>query len=142
MPMRSYRPAERASSAAVATRTSTSRRAAWAVGLGLPVIVALLALLSGNAQAQISSAPVAANPPAQPVQNQAGPGRGADPKRQAVIAANQQADAAFQRADSNSDGKLSRTEADHLPAVAARFEQVDSNRDTFISRDEFNRVLN
>lgn len=90
-----------------------------------------------DARAQISSAPAAAR--ATP--EAAGAGRGGDPSRQAAAAANQQADAAFQRADRDGDGRLSRAEADHLPAIAARFEQVDANRDQFISRDEFNRVL-
>ncbi|MGA0571927.1 EF-hand domain-containing protein [Variovorax sp. VNK109] len=65
---------------------------------------------------------------------------GSKPTTQAM-AANQQAEAAFKRADTNRDGKLSRTEADHLPAIAARFEQVDANRDQFISMDEFNRIV-
>ena len=45
-------------------------------------------------------------------------------------------DAAFDRADTNKDGKLSRTEAENLPAVAQRFEQIDTDRDTFVSREE------
>ena len=44
--------------------------------------------------------------------------------------------AAFDRADTNKDGKLSRTEAENLPSVAQRFEQIDTDRDTFISREE------
>ena len=44
--------------------------------------------------------------------------------------------AAFDRADANKDGKLSRTEAENLPAVAQRFEQIDTDRDTFVSREE------
>ena len=45
-------------------------------------------------------------------------------------------DAAFDRADANKDGKLSRAEAENLPSVAQRFEQIDTDRDTFISREE------
>ena len=45
-------------------------------------------------------------------------------------------DAAFDRADTNKDGKLSRAEAENLPSVAQRFEQIDADRDTFISREE------
>ena len=45
-------------------------------------------------------------------------------------------DAAFDRADTNKYGKLSRTEAENLPAVAQRFEQIDTDRDTFVSREE------
>ncbi|MDP3826463.1 MAG: EF-hand domain-containing protein [Polaromonas sp.] len=50
--------------------------------------------------------------------------------------------AAFKRADVNGDGKLSRQEAERLPAVAQRFEQIDTNRDTFISLDEFSQAAN
>ena len=44
--------------------------------------------------------------------------------------------AAFDRADSDKDGKLSRTEAENLPAAAQRFEQIDTDRDTLVSREE------
>lgn len=50
--------------------------------------------------------------------------------------------AAFQRADANGDGKLTRQEAERFPAVAQRFEQIDTNRDTFISLDEFSQAVN
>ena len=49
-------------------------------------------------------------------------------------------DAAFNRADVNRDGKLSRAETEHFPMVAQRFEQIDSNHDSFISREEFNKA--
>ena len=52
----------------------------------------------------------------------------------------QDLDAAFSRADVNPDGKLSRAEAEHFPAVAQRFEQIDGNHDRFISREEFNKA--
>lgn len=52
-----------------------------------------------------------------------------------------QADAAFARADSNHDGKLSRTEAERLPAISLRFDQLDTNKDQYLSRDEFNNAL-
>lgn len=54
----------------------------------------------------------------------------------------QDLEAAFQRADLNRDGKLTRQEAERFPAVAQRFEQIDSNRDSFISLDEFSRAAN
>ena len=50
---------------------------------------------------------------------------------------NRELDAAFNRADTNGDGKMSREEARHFPAIEPGFEQLDLNRDRFISRDEF-----
>ena len=49
-------------------------------------------------------------------------------------------DAAFNRADKNQDGKLSRQEIEHFPALAARFDQMDTDGDQFLSRDEFHRA--
>jgi Ca2+-binding EF-hand superfamily protein len=46
-------------------------------------------------------------------------------------------EAAFARADVNGDGKLSRAEAVHLPAIEARFDELDTNHDGFLSVDEF-----
>jgi len=44
---------------------------------------------------------------------------------------------AFERADANSDGKLSKEEAALVPAIAARFEQFDRDRDGLLSLEEF-----
>ena len=49
-------------------------------------------------------------------------------------------DAAFNRADANRDGKLSRQEIEHFPALAAHFDQMDTDGDQFLSRDEFNKA--
>lgn len=49
----------------------------------------------------------------------------------------QRADAAFDRADANGDGRLSVEEAQRLPAVAERFAEIDTDRDRFLSREEF-----
>ena len=53
----------------------------------------------------------------------------------------QDVDAAFGRADANKDGKLSRLEAAHFPAVEQRFDQIDVNKDRFVSREEFQKAL-
>ena len=55
-----------------------------------------------------------------------------------ILARNVQA--AFNRADTNADGKLSREEARHFPAVEARFDRIDGNHDNFIARDEFDQA--
>lgn len=49
-------------------------------------------------------------------------------------------DAAFNRADTNGDGRLNRQEAEHFPVLSQRFDMIDTNRDAFISRDEFNQA--
>ena len=51
-------------------------------------------------------------------------------------------EAAFNRADTNGDGKLSREEAGHLPAIALRFDDLDTNKDGFLSMEEFSAILN
>ncbi|GHC82100.1 hypothetical protein GCM10007320_25000 [Pseudorhodoferax aquiterrae] len=55
--------------------------------------------------------------------------------------AHQRANAAFDRADADADGRLSRQEAQRLPAVAERFDEIDSDRDRFLSRDEFHQGI-
>ena len=51
-------------------------------------------------------------------------------------------EAAFSRADVNGDGRLSRDEAAHLPAIALKFDDLDTNKDGFLSMEEFSAVLN
>ena len=51
------------------------------------------------------------------------------------------ADAAFNRADTNRDGRLNREEAEHFPVLSQRFDVIDTNRDSFISREEFNQAV-
>lgn len=55
-------------------------------------------------------------------------------------ASRSQLEAAFNRADRNRDGRLSRAEAEHFPVLAQRFELIDGNHDSFLSRDEFERA--
>ncbi|MDF1485622.1 EF-hand domain-containing protein [Ramlibacter sp. H39-3-26] len=46
---------------------------------------------------------------------------------------------AFDRADTDKDGKLSHREAGALPAVAQMFDRIDTDHDGAISRAEFER---
>ena len=46
-------------------------------------------------------------------------------------------EAAFARADTNGDGKLSREEAQRFPEIAARFDELDADHDGFLSLIEF-----
>ncbi len=48
---------------------------------------------------------------------------------------------AFVRADKNGDGKLSKEEAESLPAIANRFEQIDTDKDGSISQAEYLAAL-
>jgi EF hand len=56
-------------------------------------------------------------------------------------AASKSIDAAFNRADSNRDGRLNRTEAEHFPVLSQRFDVIDLNRDSFLSREEFDQSV-
>jgi Ca2+-binding EF-hand superfamily protein len=44
---------------------------------------------------------------------------------------------AFDRSDKNADGKLSKEEAESLPAIAQRFDQIDVDKDGAISKAEY-----
>jgi Ca2+-binding EF-hand superfamily protein len=48
---------------------------------------------------------------------------------------------AFARADKNADGKLSKEEAENLPAIAQRFDQIDADKDGSISQAEYLTAL-
>ncbi|HXE23076.1 MAG TPA: EF-hand domain-containing protein [Rhodoferax sp.] len=55
--------------------------------------------------------------------------------------AKEDAGAAFTRADTNHDGKLSREEAQAIPALAQHFDEIDANHDGFISREEYDKAM-
>jgi EF hand len=103
----------------------------------------LMMALAAGAQAQ-SAAPEAENRNSPALQVSPPPGaqtaRPAVQDNAAAIAPNKvtstDVDAAFNRADTNKDGKLDRTEAGHFPAVGQRFDQIDTNKDGYISRQE------
>lgn len=70
----------------------------------------------------------------------------APPQRPSQSAAEQGADkagdkstaeTAFQRADADKDGKLSKAEAAKLPAVAARFDELDADKDGNLTLAEY-----
>ncbi len=48
---------------------------------------------------------------------------------------------AFERSDKNGDGKLSKEEAEALPAISARFDQIDADKDGAISKAEYLEAL-
>jgi EF hand len=71
-----------------------------------------------------------ATPPQRP--GQSAPTQGADKAGDKSMA-----ETAFQRADADKDGKLSKAEAAKLPAVAARFDELDADKDGNLSMAEY-----
>ncbi|KAB2897409.1 MAG: EF-hand domain-containing protein [Burkholderiaceae bacterium] len=68
-----------------------------------------------------------------------GPSFGPGPSGTAQPAASSPVSQAFDRADTNKDGKLSPQEAAMLPAVGNRFAQLDTDKDGALSREEFEK---
>jgi len=109
------------------------------------MLIAAMALTgASSAQAQTQSAgsttsaprfgPASPSTPPQPAKAQPFT---AGPASASPLATPTAADSAFERADTDRDGKLSPKEAEALPAIRSRFEQLDVNRDGFLSREEF-----
>jgi Ca2+-binding EF-hand superfamily protein len=61
------------------------------------------------------------------------------PRAQVKTSATERAaiEGAFARADTNNDGKLSRDEAQRLPAIFLKFDELDKDKDGFLSLEEF-----
>jgi hypothetical protein len=105
------------------------------------LLVAALAV-GGVGAARAQTAPPSAASPTSPPSQMApsgttSGGAGAVPQNRTTP---KDVEAAFGRADANKDGKLDRTEAEHLPAVAQRFDQIDANHDSFISLAELTKA--
>lgn len=96
------------------------------------MLFAAISLGSVTAMAQ-TQAPAAPPPPAA----QMGPAAGV----QSAPAGTNDVQAAFDRADTNRDGKLSKKEAEALPAVSSNFAQIDADKNGSLSRDEFSKAV-
>jgi Ca2+-binding EF-hand superfamily protein len=88
------------------------------LGLATLPLVLAGAMLSAHAQTQPS-------PAAQPM---------AAKDKQVV-------EAAFTKADANTDGKLSKDEAAKMPAISTKFDDLDKNKDGQLTLDEFSGAL-
>lgn len=130
----------------VHTRTQNHSMASFAL-LSLLLFSALLMVSSFAAHAQQSAAALQGAKAATQVAAQAGPQispHAAPVAKPDAIAHNRttakELDAAFNRGDTNHDGKLDRQEAERFPALAQRFDKIDTDHDHFISRAEFGRA--
>ncbi|UUZ72373.1 EF-hand domain-containing protein [Polaromonas sp. P1(28)-8] len=101
---------------------------------GSVVLIAALAMGAAAAARAQNSPPSPARPGSPPAQMAPSATTGTIPPNRVT---RNDLEAAFNRADTNRDGKLDRQEAEHFPAVAQRFELIDTDHDTFISRGEF-----
>ena len=102
------------------------------------------ALLAWALAGAVSSIALAQAPPSRrppPAQLEAAPTASRAAQANPQRASSPALDAAFRRADRDSDGRLSRQEADHFPMLAERFEQIDRDQDRHLSRDEFYRAV-
>ena len=81
---------------------------------------------------QATQAPVAPGTPAQAAPYSYGPGTG----KPSMAATN-----AFNRADTDKDGKLSEKEAAKLPAISQHFKELDADKDGALSPAEFEKGM-
>jgi len=101
------------------------------------LLFAALAMGAATAAQAQASAASPANPNSPHLQMASSGTPGTIPPNKAT---SKDLEAAFNRADTDRDGKLNRQETEHFPALAHRFEQIDTDHDSFISRDEFNQA--
>jgi EF hand len=117
------------------TRFSRFRQA------GLVFSLLALAAAAGSAAAQTSPLPALPGQTQAFMQPTAASGESARDTTMLQRGGGSAIDAAFNRADRDGDGRLSRQEAEHFPALALSFEQIDRNHDSYISREEFNSAV-
>ena len=105
------------------------------------LLIATFAVSAAGAYAQNSGGPGLNNPVAITTAADRGdrPAEGATQVN--ARAGSTSLDAAFNRADTNRDGRLDREEAEHFPMLSHRFDMIDLNHDSFISREEFNQAV-
>lgn len=99
-----------------------------AVNTDLRPLLAIAALLASSAAAQSVASPVV--PPAPAVQPAAQP----IPAARWTLAQLRQA---YELADTDSDGRLSRAEAQRLAIMPRSFEDLDQNKDGVLERAEY-----
>lgn len=95
--------------------------------LALSVAAAALAAAPAPAQVPASQAPVTSAAPAVPTVQPQPPARWT----------REQIQQAFQQADLNGDGQLTRAEAQRLPVMPRSFEDADTNKDGVLTLDEY-----
>lgn len=106
----------------------TLQLAIHAVNTDVRHLLAIAALLAGSAAAQSVAPPVV--PPAPAVQPAAQP----IPAARWTLAQLRQA---YELADTDSDGRLSRAEAQRLAIMPRSFEDLDQNKDGVLERGEY-----
>lgn len=95
------------------------------------MIIAAWAFGSAAAQAQTPATPPRPNP------LMTAPAAAMDPPP----ASKADAAAAFNRADVNHDGKLTREEAAAIPWLAEHFDEIDTGHKGFITREQYDKAM-
>lgn len=97
----------------------------------LMIIAAWTVAMAGSGAVYAQTPPPPS--PAQPSAPMAAPAGAMDPPP----ASKKEADAAFDRADANHDGKLTRNEAAAIPWLAEHFDEVDTTHQGFVTKGQF-----
>lgn len=121
------------------SNTSCARRQS---ATAVAIVAALLG--AGAALGQSLPAPGVAPPAPLPQPSLAPPELPASPAVQPIPAADwtpERIGQSFQRADANSDGQLTRAEAQQLAILPRSFEEKDENKDGLVSATEYQRAF-